>query len=124
MQHKQRHIYIPTLLIIFLLIAIVLLWQFSEPEADAVFTSGEVMTLHGKVAENVTQGVDVDASSYLLLALDEGSVAKVEYHRGEADCENRVDGFSINKGQSIEVRGVATSQDTVSTCDSKGFYIR
>src|SRR3989344_9293233 len=124
------------LIIVFSILALVIiafavnyLFSSSIKLNPPIFITGTIVTEKGTVIENVTKNIEVDAPAYLRVKKEggilSGSEIKVVYHTGEAPCVNPIQSaFNIKKGDTIEVRGIATGDDTVSTCESKDYYIK
>ncbi|OGM57034.1 hypothetical protein A2955_03465 [Candidatus Woesebacteria bacterium RIFCSPLOWO2_01_FULL_37_19] len=124
------------LIIVFSILALVIiafavnyLFSSSIKLNPPIFITGTIVTEKGTVIENVTKNIEVDAPAYLRVKKEggilSGSEIKVVYHTGEAPCVNPIQSaFDIRKGNTIEVRGVATADDTISTCESKDYYIK
>lgn len=91
------------------------------------FAMGSEITLTGTILENVSEGAQLGKSVYLKIQLPQGHEAKVIYGAGSLPCLNQAaeaSGMAREAGDEAEVYGIAVSNDTVSTCPSRAYYIR
>lgn len=84
---------------------------------------GSTVTVRGVIDENVTKYAATDGEAYLRLGTAAGEI-KVVYNPGEAECRNPIgEAFNLET-QKVEVYGKVTSENTISTCESKDFFIK
>lgn len=120
-----------TLLILCLTFPIIIfiLATSSIPLNPPIFIDGSVVTEQGTVIENATELAKVDGPAYLRVKKEggilSGSIIKVVYSPGEAECRNPISSaLDIKEGDPIEIHGLAVSADTISTCESTEYYIK
>lgn len=85
---------------------------------------GRTVTVSGVIDENVTKGAPVDLPAFLRISTEIGEV-RIVYNPGEAECINSLDApFDFATSQFVEAYGKVVSENTLSTCESKDFYIK
>jgi len=111
--------------IVLIIIVVVLTWlyfQNNSIETTYDLTVGQVAEISGVVIKNnISQ--ELDTSESLLIRTDHDQVYRVIYLYGLKECENRESAASLRKNIPVTIRGIVIEPDTISTCESKGFYI-
>lgn len=89
-----------------------------DPDGDVRF--------QGTVIEN-NPGCEADGVCFLQVRLDVYALMVI-YHYGEWPlCDNveaTLQGFEVAKGDDIEILGMISEENIISTCESEAYYIR
>lgn len=119
---KKSIIYI--IFIIIVLAGIAAWFYFKNDSIETTYNLpvGQVTEIQGVVLKN-NSSQELDTSESLLIRTDNDQVYRIIYLYGLKECENQIGVASLDKNVSVSVRGVVIEPDTISTCESKGFYI-
>ena len=95
----------------------------TKPASTTNSQEGKIVVEQGVIVENVKK---ISAPSYLHFIKSKGSenhYMKVMYS-GDFCTYQQPNAWNLEKGQQIEVSGQILSDGTISTCESKDFYIK